>query len=352
MANTHYLFKHYNSVIRLSDTDRFILLTVRDGLRKKMKEGFAAIPDKNGHELDFQSQGSVVTDLIIKPVADDFDLDDGVYFQGNLPKDQRAKPEVFHKWVRDSIGEYDQVAEIIEKTTCIRVKFKKGFHIDIPVYYADNYVNPDLAHLEEGWMLSNPVEFIAWFEEKAKSSFQKAFLLEGVKFAEPYEKWLSDIRKEDCQLRRIVRYMKAWADLKKGEMPCGIIMTILAAINYVENERDDIAFRDTLVNIQTYLQANGIKCPRPTVPLGEDLFENTSEPDKQSFMTALKALITSANKAIMSNSNVEASQEWANHFKDRWPSHLVSKVAVKREPSITALHRIAATSKPWSPKMR
>lgn len=353
MANCHQLFQHYNNAIKLTDAKRETLLQVRDSLRKRMQKNYLLIPvdDRKQIEMYFQSQGSFVMDTIIKPDKDDFDLDDGVYFQGSLSQNERPKPQIFHDWVIRAVDKDNDYEQVKDKATCVRVQYKLGFHIDIPIYYAGNFDSPDLAETNKGWLLSNPVEFIAWFEEKTKSGFQKAYLYEALKYAEPYEKWLSDIRKKDCQLRRLVRYMKAWADLKRSEMPCGIIMTILVANNFAVNDSDDLALRDTLVNIKNYLIANGFQCPRPTSPIGEDLFASTSQKDKDYFMTALNSLIISANNAINTINEKEACKEWEKHLGSRFPCHLAKETPsiVKREPNLESLKRTAAVSTPWSP---
>jgi hypothetical protein len=354
MANCHKLFQHYNSAIRLTDDKRVTLMAVRDSLRKRMHSNYLMIPeDERDHiALDFQTQGSFVMDTIIKPLNDDFDLDDGVYFQGGVSKENRPAPKIFHDWVVRSVDKDNEYEEIKDKPTCVRVQYKQGFHIDLPIYYADNFICPDLAETSKGWLLSNPVEFIAWFEEKTQSGFKKAFLYESLEYAEPYQQWITDIRKKDCQLRRLVRYMKAWADLKRSEMPCGIIMTILVANNFVVNERDDIAFRDTLVNIKHYLNDNGFICPRPTSPSGEDLFSSTSQVEKTYFMNALTNLIQSATNAINAINEKEACKEWEKHFGSRFPCHLATDApaVVKAVPNIDALKRTVETNRPWLPK--
>jgi len=355
MANSHQLFQHYNSAIKLTNEKRIMLLSFRDSLRKRMELNFKKISaaDRRNLEMYFQTQGSFIMDTIIKPLNDDFDLDDAVYFQGTQSREQRPAPQVFHDWVFNAVDKDNDYEKVTDKSTCVRVKYKTGFHIDIPIYYAEGYDSPDLAETVKNWLLSNPVEFIAWFEEKTKSGFEKAFIYESLQYTERYEKWLTDIRKADCQLRRLVRYMKAWADLKRNEMPCGIIMTILVAENFAVDERDDIAFRDTLVNVRNYLNGNGIQCPRPTSPVGEDLFASTSETNKQIFMSALNALINSANNAINATNEKDACKEWEKHFGSRFPCHLAkdnTPPPVKREPNIESLKRTAAVSQPWCPK--
>lgn len=331
MANSHQLFQIYNSSIKLPDSDREKLKLARNSLRERMKLAYFNLPedDKKTHSIEFQSQGSFVMDTIIRPHESDFDLDDGVYFQGNLTEEQRSDTQIFHDIIIKAIDKNNGIEEIVDKPTCVRVKYDReyegrnlGFHIDLPIYYAENLETPELAHTKDGWVESSPVEFIAWFEEKTESGFQKAFLFESLKYAEPYEKWLSDIRKKDCQLRRIVRYLKSWADLKRKEMPCGIIMSILAANNYIENERDDIALRDTLVAINNDLEENEFTCYRPTPKLGEDLFAGTSQTDKDYFKRALESFITSANQALNNPNSKEACLKWQKHLGDRFPCHL------------------------------
>lgn len=331
MANHHSLFQIYNSAIKLPDIEREKLKQARNSLRERMKLAYLKLPeeDKKIHSIEFQSQGSFVMDTIIRPHESDFDLDDGVYFQGNLPEEQRRDTQTFHDLIIKAIDKNHGIEDIIDKPTCVRVKYDKeydgrnlGFHIDLPIYYAENFETPELAHAKDGWVESSPVEFIAWFEEKTKSGFEKAFLFESLKYAEPYEKWLSDIRKRDCQLRRIVRYLKSWADLKRKEMPCGIVMSILAANNYIENKRDDIALRDTLVGINNDLEENNFTCLRPTPKTGEDLFDSTPQADKDYFKRALESFIISANQALNNPNPKDSCLKWQRHLGNRFPCNL------------------------------
>lgn len=321
MANCNDLFRLYNTAIRLSEDKRGILKTVRNSLREKMQTGFAAIPtaEINNHRLSFQTQESYVMDTIIAPSGQEgFDLDDGVYFIGNLHKNLRPATEKFHKWVLRVVGHDENYAEVTDKDTCVRVDYKKEkFHIDLPIYYSQNPAVPELAHKKKGWTDSGPIEFIYWFESKIKSGFEKSYLLEEA-MKPTYQKWAADIRKTDAQLRRIVRYLKGWGAFLAGEMPPGIVMTILAAENYVANERDDIALRDTIVKIKSYLANNNCKCPRPTTPAGEDLFAEYSETKKQYFIDRLDTFVNSANQAIAAATQKDACLKWQKHFGPRF----------------------------------
>lgn len=319
MSDCHEIFQHYNATIKLSDDKREVLKGTRDMLRTRISTSYSMNAGGNyGHELEFQSQGSYVMDTIITPTDDDYDLDDGVYFLGTLPRASRPSTLDFHKLLIKLIGPIDKsIASVIDKETCVRVQTDKGFHIDLPIYYAGDKNCPDLAHTASDWTLSNPIEFIAWFEGIAQSGFQKGYLLEKRLFSE-YKNWRSEIRKNDVQLRRLVRYLKAWGDLRRGEMPSGIIMTILAAENFSLDQRDDIALANTLKNMVKKLESEFV-CRRPTTPKGEDLFAGYSQTRKDYFMTALKTFSNSAQQAIDSPNQREGCLKWQRHLGDRFP---------------------------------
>lgn len=346
MANCNSLFKEYNSIIRLSDKKRQELILVRDSLRTRLRTGYEIVVKEfnHRHQLASQSQGSFVMDTIIAPLNDDYDLDDGLYFTGSMKKEDRPSPEEFHEWVRKALDRgHDDIEKIIDKSTCVRVQYKSGFHIDIPIYYADNLDSPELADKARGWILSHPVEFIAWFEEKIQSGFQKRFLLESKLYPE-FERWTSDIRKADHQLRRIVRYLKAWGDLRREEMPCGLIMTILAANHYSPHERDDTALKETLVNIQAVL-IKDFRCERPTTPAGEDLLKGYK--NKDAFLKYLAYFIDNAKKALAEPNHKKACEHWQKSLGDRFPCKLV-KDEVSINVATAGLAAGTAGRKPWA----
>jgi hypothetical protein len=348
MANLNNVFSEYNKIIRLTDNKRNELIVIRDDLRMRIQyrhEKFSGIT-KPYDNLEFESQGSFVMDTIIKPVHDDYDLDDGIYFIGRLSSDKRPSPQVFHKMIIEAIGtNYDHVEEVVDKDTCVRVLYKSGFHIDLPIYYADNRKCPDLADKKKGWILSNPVEFIAWFENIARSGFDKSFLYETKMFTQ-YQQWLTDIRKSDIQLRRIVRYIKSWGDLRREEMPCGLIMTILVANNYYEHERDDISLKETLVLIEAELRRS-FKCQRPTTPIGEDLLSTYK--NKEAFMKYLRQFIENAKNAIVESDFQKACKYWQHSLGDRFPCQFAPSIP-RATSTISSLAAGAQLSRPYGTK--
>lgn len=94
-------------------------------------------------------------------------------------------------------------------------------------------------------------------------------------------------------------------------------MTILAANNISYNDREDIAFKETLEKIQETLNYR-FECKRPTTPAGEDLFSNYSETKKNNFLSQLDSFVKSAQQAINGNNPKESCLKWQKHFGDRF----------------------------------
>lgn len=337
MANCHYLFSNFNQIIRLTEERRQALMTARDDLKKRIINSFNNIKSRlpSVHELQFQTQGSFIMDTIINPISEDYDLDYGVYFIGHLPRAQRPPTKTFHDFIKLSVESNNPyVLKVMDKDTCVRAMYKegfnylfenrsskltKGFHIDLPMYYSTTKKSPDLAHLKDSWITSDPIEFIDWFERKVKSGFKAEYIYESKLYSVQYNAWKESVRREDAQLRRIVRYLKAWCDYRCNatgtDMPCGIILTILAAENYSSNGRDDISLRDTLINIQTALQKEFV-CRRPTTPKDEDLLKTYEH--KTYFMGELSSFVDAAKQAINEGNEKRSCGKWQSKFGNRF----------------------------------
>lgn len=333
MADCHFLFQEFNQTIRLTEERRHGLLTARNDLRERVKAGFATLQPKlpTVHDLQFQTQGSFIMDTIINPISEDYDLDDGIYFIGKHSPSERPPASNFHEFVIRCISDGNPyVNHVKDKDTCVRAYYKegfaylfenksgslaKGFHIDMPIYYAGSKKSPDLAHLKKFWPTSDPIEFIRWFEERVQSGFRSEFLYERKLYSAEYDAWRDAIRKEDAQLRRIVRYLKAWCDYKGKDMPCGIVLTILTANNYVPDKRDDIALRDTLINIQQALNEEFV-CKRPTTPRNENLLEDYEH--ETLFMTRLSSFVSAAKQAVNEGNQKRACGKWQLQFGNRF----------------------------------
>jgi len=150
-----------------------------------------------------------------------------------------------------------------------------------------------LAHKKKGWIASDPKEFYKWFNAEAA---------------------------KNEQLRRVVKYLKAWCDYQNYEdgtkkMPTGFVMTIWAVNHFVADERDDIALKNLLEKIYNKLSYN-FQCLRPTTPVDEDVVDGYSYKDY--FLNKLKSFRDSAQQAINETNPKNACYKWQKHLGPRF----------------------------------
>ena len=252
----------------------------------------------------FKGQGSFDMNTGVNPIPTynengekslKYDLDDGVYFIEKKDEDNKRAITTWHDWVFDSVENHTG-EDSLRKTTCVRVVFADGHHIDLPIYYK-NDDTIELAHKSKDWLESDPKEFVEWFNDLKTS-----------------------------QLERIVRYLKAWKNYREDnnsnlKLPSGFELSILAVNNYIEDDNDDKSFRETIRKIDTALnKSNGFKCIRPTTPKDEDVFINYSDTKKDNFLNTLSSLLKDLDRANSEKNFRKASVILRNNqFGDRFP---------------------------------
>lgn len=285
MADCDKLFKEFDEKIKLSSSKKNSLRTSRNSLREKVRAKFKA----EGHEVKFHWQGSFAMNTVITPEDCDYDIDDGIYLL--VEQEPEVAISTLHSWVAEAAANHTEQPPI-DKDPCVRVRFKEGYHVDLVIYYKKEFEHPYLAHKRDGWIVSDPKKFMEWFNGKIDA---------------------------DGQLKRIVRYLKGWRDHLRGDMPSGLILTILATNNIMFNNRDDVAFLQTMKNIHNVLNfsASSFVCYRPTIP-HEDLFADYSETRKNYFLDRLSSFISSGEKALEESDPDEACQRWQKHFGERF----------------------------------
>lgn len=305
MAVLNKEFNSFHSTITLSKSKKDGLIKSRDAIRKRIRNWFK---ENKPDELQpsFRIQGSFAMKTTVNPIVikkDDkklykYDLDDGVYFVDKSDSDRRKSITTWHNWVLKAVDQHTGETTK-DKTTCIRVMFADGHHIDLPIYYKQSDSDaddPELAHKSKDWLVSDPRAFFNWFNDKAK---------------------------DKPQLRKIVRYLKAWKNNRETEvsslkLPSGFAITILATDNFVECDNDDESFRKTVTAIKESLDLK-YECLRPTIPKNEDIFEDDTETFKRTFLSNLKNLIRACEKAHNEKNFKKASEYLQKQFGERFP---------------------------------
>lgn len=298
MANLHKEFNKFNKDIKLNPSRKDGLIKSRNAIRDRIKQYFK---DEKSDELqpEFAPQGSFEMNTTVNPIPENkllkYDLDYGVYFIEKEEEDNQKSISTWHDWVYNAVEDHTETLPK-RKNTCVRVIFSDGHHIDLPIYYRKNEEHPQLAHRSKDWIISNPVEFTEWFNDKAK---------------------------KDQQLRRIVRCLKAWKnyrELKNTNLkfPSGFALTILATNNFIPDDSDDVAFRETVKAIKNNLY-NRFECLRPTTPEREDIFAEYLPSRKDDFLKALNVLFDNCRKARDESNFKKASEHMRKNFGDRFP---------------------------------
>ena len=145
-------------------------------------------------------------------------MDDGVYFIKVNKDDKKQSIHTWHDWVYKATENHTG-KDSIRKTTCVRVVFTDGHHIDLPIYFKEEDII-ELAHKSKDWIESDSKAFYEWFNDK---------------------------KKVESRLEAIVRCLKAWKNYRENnnsslKLPSGFELTILATNNYVDADNLDEAF--------------------------------------------------------------------------------------------------------------
>lgn len=323
---THKLFSDFDYIIRLNDSKIAKLKTNREALRDKIRAYFK---DNSWGVPKFHSQGSFSLKTNLNPIKkttadgdikEEYDLDDGVYFI--CPESERKEPATYHDRIKKAVdGHADNV---VDKTTCVRVVYVDGHHIDLPSYWLEKDGNtPQLTHKSKGFIDSDPNAFKDWVDGKISNA------------------------NSNGQLRRIIRYFKAWKDYREDKnsslkLPSGFIFTILACNNFSKNDQDDLALKNTAEAIKAILDIS-FTCYRPTVPTNEELLIEYS---KDTVLKELGDLISNAQKAINSECEKEVSEFWRKVFGERFPlGKEKDEKSTKKNNSQPTRTKVSA---PWS----
>lgn len=267
-----------------------------------------ALEEESGYSMSSRLQGSYKFGTQIRPIGKDaeFDIDLGIYFEWiGASDDVGTSPLDFKNMVQSALNDYAQEAddEVIgveepPKKRCARIRFTHDFHIDVPVYHLDPDADErELATEEDEWEESDPKAFYLWFRDT-----------------------FSD---EDSDLvRRLIRYVKAWAALKLEKPPSSVLLTVLVGEAYQvatedEMEGDDTALRHVAAYIADRLDTNdSVLNP---VNNSENL-NRLEEEEFASLVEGLRQLVDCADRALAATDELKTATVWQEMFGHFFPA--------------------------------
>ena len=263
---------------------------------------------------------------MVNPLNGEFDIDDGVYLQhlDTNDKSDWPTPETVHRWlVQATDGHTDQ--KPIDKRTCVRVRYAGQYHVDLPAYGELNGTYLLAEKGEKGWHRSDPLALTNWFNGSVKVHGE--------------------------QLRRIVRYLKAWADFqssRRGKISNGLIPTVMATNHFYATTRDDICFANILRAIADEVSVV-FRVYNP-VDVAEELTSRLTDQQKNIFQEIVAGAADAAAETIKIDDRNEASNLWQKQFGNRFPAIEKEDDANKKKAITTKLATAYAAkypSKPW-----
>ncbi|WP_462387961.1 cyclic GMP-AMP synthase DncV-like nucleotidyltransferase [Acidovorax sp. Q11] len=301
---------YHSDQVTLSLKQQQDMRTRRDAGRTRLQNGLDTAGKPQPREV--RSQGSYQMRTMVQDPENDYDIDDGAYFQNNDLKDGdgvHLTPLAARQRVCDALkwdGRFKQEAEV--KNNCVRQAYAAGYHIDVPVYriilvkdwQGNETERYELASGDE-WITSDARAVTRWFNEKVKELNQN-------------DGELNEGQSDGSQLRRITKLTKKFSRRAdwKAKATSGITITKLVVDHFmVSANRDDTSLRETWRKIHAATTWS-TQVAHPVVD--KNLAENGDE-QVTHFRTCLKAALDSL--AVLDKDDctrAQARQAWDDVF--------------------------------------
>lgn len=306
MADVQAYFERFHDAIRIDYDHSKLLREKRDIVLGRIKTHLAKSELPTCDEL---LQGSYRMKTGVQPIDElEFDIDIGLRFD-ILETDYRASD--VRAWIWNAVEEHTQRVE--DKTSCIRVCYERGFHLDLVTYAcweSDGKSHYRLADKDNGWRQADPPGLLEYV-----NNYRKAFV------------GTEDSASKTDQFRRCVRYMKRWGDeritVDANEKPSGLAFVLLAVQQSLppsltwEGYPDDRAalqsWLTTMCNILGRVQAN-----KPT-PEYEDVLSRLTQAQMDTLKRDLAELLSAIRFSEDTTDPVAACKRLHQHFGRDFP---------------------------------
>ena len=271
---------YHNTKVKLPNSKVSAMETRQASIRSQLEKGLrrSGLP-KPWMEV----QGSFAMRTMILSDKNDYDIDDGAYFDAEeLKKANGGKtmgPKLARKRVQGALTYSNPSTKCEARSKCVRIQYQKGCHIDIPVYRRvrnagshGSRFNIEIA-INKDWKKSDARDVTKWFESENKKR--------------------SPDTSNGGQMCRIVRLMKKYSKSRKKwkhKMLGGFAITVLVVECYQPNaKREDKALYDTMTAIQIRLKQNrAIKNP---VARGRKIIDDRNDEKAKFLLKNLKIAI-------------------------------------------------------------
>ncbi|MFZ2302497.1 MAG: CBASS cGAMP synthase [Gallionella sp.] len=352
------------AALDLGLTRRNYIAESKTDVRNCLREGIPRVLRSKGltseaPEPRFFTQGSWAYKTLNAPAQNhqQADVDDGCYLPLSFVA-QSTRPSVaatvFFAAAEEALVPLikDRRWKLItDKPTCIRIEISTYAHIDVPLYAIPDHEFATLtkaAAMDHGFY--NLQEAVRKAERDAWTALPRNCVLLAHRECDwmesdprPVKEWfLAEVEARGEQLRRVVRYLKAFRDWQwTSGGPSSILLMAAAAPLFEKRERrDDVALLDVVTALPAKLRA-GVDNPIDdreslTKRLGKELVEEAAK-KFEALEKVLRGSLNATNEA-------QACSWMINEFGPRFPDRPDRVKVVSVAATIVSAPAIAGPS--------
>lgn len=229
----------YKSYVVLSASEQSFLREKKRLNIKRLKDGLEMYNTEHGTDFKIceeRVQGSMAMHTVVQNDSNDYDIDVAIVFEKKAIGEMGAQS--IRNLVRDALsykmGQFSVEPEV--KTSCVRIKYAEGYHVDFAVYrrFKSNDWQDDYQYEHAGncWTSRDLSALDDWFKD--------------------------EIRERGDILRKVIRLTKMFCRSRVDwRMPSGIIQTVLCdeTLNIVEDRLDE-SFYNTMKALMNRISCN------------------------------------------------------------------------------------------------
>lgn len=361
--------ENLHAALDISPNERLRLTAAKKEVRECLKVGIPAFLRANGYvgptpDPRFFTQGSWAYKTLNAPAhlpPQQSDVDDGAYLPVSFLKESRrpsVASEIFFRAAEAALAELVRAKAsqgwrlITDKPTCVRIEVSASAHIDIPLYSipddeyltlqkaasqygfeslneavsarnADNWTTLPtdsvlLAHRDENWIKSDPRPVKEWFT--------------------------AQVEEKGEQLRRVVRYLKAYRDWNwNSGGPASILLMAAAAPIFIKaDRRDDMALWEVCKQLPGRLRL-GVNNP---VDSSESLTQRLGRDGVEAAAVRFEALERRLSASINGTSKAAACTNMRDAFGPRFPGAHDRILVASTAATVGSVAAQAAASEP------
>ena len=306
------LNEFYNIKVVLPQDERNELYYKKDLNIQRLKDGLIEYNQENNTKYSIEetcTQGSVAMSTIVQNDNNDYDIDVAIVFdKSNLgDKGAQATRNMVANALKRKTKQFNAEPEV--KTSCVRVKYADGYHIDFAVFrrsYDEWNKCWVYEHAGADWTIRDLRGLTEWFIEKNKQF--------------------------DDKLRQVVRLSKMFCKSRSiwKNMPSGLLQTVLCEEKIqTDYDRIDELLYFTMKKIVERLENNtSVGAP---VDNGRDLTPRQADIQKMiNWKNRLKSKLEDLEVLFKSDcSEEDAIQAWYGFFNhDYWVQNTEENKAI------------------------